>query len=464
MLHIFGILAMVGILLLFLGTEFGYVTLVSRVGLQLRTVARTLSTGNLQRSSALLIGSQAINAIGAFIFWVLCARLFPAHQVGLATALISYGALVATFTQLGLPVTVLRFLPTSRKRSQLLSAAISIVSLASVLGGLVAIAAIHTLVPKLGFVHSSIMLSLMLVAIVVGTSVGSLTDGVMASLRSSEFVFRKAVVTNVPRVLLVFMVGSLGSKGMVGIYSAMLLLGITYSLSVIARKWLDKGALRPSFQELLSYRGFAAANYFGSMFGVLPGTLTPLIVLDKLGASQAAFFYMPMQLAVFLGVIASSTCQALLAETAQTNDETQYAQHVIHATKHLYQLLIPAAALLGIGGWAILRIYGASYASHGFLPLGILCLASLPVGVNWIGDTWLNIKRQSLAYFFMNACNALTVVGGVFLLAGHGLIGVALGWLIGQTLSAAIYVVLFARDRLSSLRRPAPENLFEYAL
>lgn len=415
-------------------------------------IKRQLRVNDLQRSATLLIGAQVLNAIGAFIFWVLCARLFPARVVGLATAFISYGALVATFTQLGLPVTVLRFLPMSKQRGQLVSAASIVVTSASILGGLISIAAIGVLAPKLDFVRDSFILSSILIAVVLGTSVGTLTDGIMASLKKSEYVFNKAIITNAPRVILPLIIGTLGTQGIAGTYAAMLLLGVVYSMTIIAKKWLQNGPLRPAFNELTQHRSFAAANYFGSMFGVLPGTLTPLIVLDKLGATQAAFFYMPMQLAVFLGVISSATCQALLAETAQDDNPEQHITHVVHATKHLYQLLTPIALLLGLIGWGILRIYGAAYASQGYIPLGILCASSLLVAANWIGDTWLNIKKRPVAYFLMNTGNAIMVVGGVFLLAGHGLTGVALGWFIGQALSVAIYIVLFARDPLLSIR------------
>lgn len=360
--------------------------------------------------------------------------------------------MVATFTQLGLPITTLRFLPSTKRRSRLLSAATICIVVASILGGIAGLATIGLLAPKLGFVHHSALLIVMLVMVILGTSLAALTDGVMTSLKKSEYVFSKAILMNIPRVVLPFTIASLGTQGVVGVYAAVTMIGAIYGLSVIKKKWLKSGSMRPDFSELLRHRKFAAANYFGSMFGILPGTLTPLIVLDKLGATQAAFFYMPMQMAVFLGVICSSSCQALLAETAQNDDSAQHVAHAIRATKHLYRMLTPAALLMGVMGWGILRIYGPSYAHQGYLPLIILCAASLLVAANWIGDTWLNIKQRPMAYFLMNACNAIAVVGSVYVLAGHGLVGVATGWLIGQVISAAIYVVLFARDQLLALR------------
>ncbi len=452
-MHASQVVGLAGMLLLLAGLmfwEFGYG---ARAGRLIRARAirfkQQLLGDALHRSSTLLIAAQGVNAVAAFIFWVLCARLFPAREVGLATALISYAALTAAFTQLGLPVTTLRFLPTSKYRKGLLSASIGLVGLSSLFGGLFAVGAIGVLAPKLGFVRDSLVLSLSLVAVVVGTSFSALLDGVMTSLQQSRYVLTKAIVTNVPRVVLPFAIVALGVQGIVGVYMAMLLLGGVYSLTIILRKFLPGGSLRPQFHELGKHRSFATANYFGSMLGILPGTLTPLIVLEKLGPSQAAFFYMPMQLAVFLSIIAGSTCQALLAETAQQkNDNKQYVQ-MLAATRQLYRLLIPAALGLGIGGWLILRFYGADYAAQGIAPLLVLCAASLFVALNWIGDTWLNIRKKSLAYFLMNGCNALTVVGSVFLFASHGLLSVAVGWLIGQALSAAIYVALFARSQLA---------------
>jgi O-antigen/teichoic acid export membrane protein len=406
---------------------------------------------DLRRSSTLLIGAQAINAGAAFVFWVLCARLFPAREVGLATAFISYGILAAAFTHLGLPITTLRFLPTSKNRGGLFTASLLAVMLCSSVGGVLALLGVGVLAPKLSFVHSSLVLSLMLVAIVAGTALGNLLDGVLASLKKTQYVLGKAVLTNTPRVVLPLVVLGLGVQGMVGVYAAMLLLGVAYAGVVIVRKFLERGSLRPQFSELVRHRSFALANYFGGMFGVLPSTLTPIIVLNRLGAAEAAFFYMPMQLAVVLGIISSATCQALLAETAQEDDAEKHRLHVLNAMAHLYRLLVPAAIGLALLGWVILRVYGVQYAAHGFYPLLILCAASLLVAVNWLGDTWLNIQKKSVAFFLMNAFNALVVVGSVYLLAGHGLVGVAWGWLIGQVVSAAVYVALFMRDYLPVL-------------
>jgi O-antigen/teichoic acid export membrane protein len=465
--HALGIGLSVALLGMLLALEFGKLsrqkrsvtTLGKRARKQasrkLTTIKKHLLHDDMRRSSTLLIFSQAINAAGAFIFWIICARLFPASQVGLATAFISYGALVAAFTHLGLPVTVLRFLPASKQRGGLFSAAITLVSICSLIGGVGAVLLVHMLAPKLGFVQHSAVLVLTLVALVVGAALSGLLDGVLTSLKKSEYVLGKALITNAPRVVLPFAIGALGVSGMVGLYTGVLILGALYSTVVIARRLFLHDSLKPRFQELRRHRSFAGANYLGSMFGILPGTLVPLIVLAKLGPSQAAFFYMPMQLAVFLGIIASSTCSALLAEVAHDDNPARYAKHVMNATKHLYRLLAPAVVVLCGVGWVILRVYGPAYAAHGYWPLVVLCAASLLVALNWLGDAWLNIQKRGTAYFLMNGVNAIAVVGAVYVFADHGLLGVAYGWLIGQAVSAAVYGTLFARNQLLTLKAKA---------
>jgi O-antigen/teichoic acid export membrane protein len=405
---------------------------------------------SLRRNSSLLILSQAINAGATFIFWVICAHLFKTSEVGLATSLISFGILVSTFTNLGLPNTVLRFLPTSKKQGGLFIAALCLVAGFSLLGGLVGLALIKILVPKLGFIRSSLLLSIILVLLVMCNALSALTDGILMAFRRGQYILAKALAINVPRTILPFFIVSLGVAGITGTYVIVLAAGISLGIFLAIRRLLINQEFKPTLAEVGQHRGFAAGNYFGGMFGILPSTLVPLIVLTRLGAIDAAYFYMPLQIAAFLSIIPSSTSQAMISESSQQEDAVAHKQHFKNAFVHAYQLLIPAVILLTVVGWLILRIYGQAYAAHGYVPLLILSLASLFVGINWLGDTWLNVQKRTRAYFLMNAFNALIVVFFVYLFSTHGLIGVGIGWLIAQVITAVVYISIFARSQLFS--------------
>ena len=414
---------------------------------------RRLMADSMHRNSTLLILSQLINAGGLFLFWIINARLFAANLVGLAAAFVSFGILAATFTNLGLPNTVIRFLPSSHRKGGLFAAALLLVTVSSLLGGVLAWLLQPRVSPSLAFAHSSTVFSLLLILLVAGTAVTALLDGTLVSFRKGEYVLWKAVLVNLPRLALPFVIVSAGVRGMTEVYVVTLLIGIGYNLVIIFSRLLARENLQPTLAEVKHHKAYAASNYFGGMFGVLPVTIVPIIVLNVLGATSAAYFYMPMMIAALISLICNAISQALISESSQTDDAALHRQYFRKALRHQYRLLVPLIIVLSVIGWPLLRMYGPAYASHGYMPLVILLISGLLVGLNWLGDTWLNINKRSPAYFLMNACNALAVVGFVRLFAPHGLTWVAIGWFCGQLLSAAIYLVIFARGQLLSAVR-----------
>jgi O-antigen/teichoic acid export membrane protein len=271
------------------------------------------------------------------------------------------------------------------------------------------------------------------------------------AFRKGQYILGKSLIISVPRLLLPFFVASLGLKGITGTYVVVFILGVLYNAIIIFRYLLVGKMLKPALTEIKKHKRYVTSNYFGAMFAALPSTLVPIIILSKLGASSAAYFYMPLQMAAFLGIISSSTASALISEASQAEDEDMHKLHFSNAFIHTYQLLIPAMILLCAIAWPVLWLYGKAYATHGILPLLVLISASLFVSINYLGDTWLNVKKQSRAYFLMNACNAITVVGFVYIFAPHGLVPASIGWLLGQFASGGIYLIIFARGQLFSL-------------
>lgn len=414
---------------------------------------RHIMSDSLRRNSSMLILSQAVNAAAGFLFWIICAHLFTTTTVGFAVSIISFGTLVSSFTTLGLPNTFVRFLPTSVRKGPLFAGALSVLVIFSVIGALLSILLVGSLVEKLRFVEHSFSISILLCLLVVGFSATAFMDGTLISFRGGKYILRRALLCSGPRCLLPFILVSMGLSGIVSTYVAVLIIGLTYSILVTTKRLMIGQSFRPSFKVLREHGRFAAGNYFGGVFAVLSGTLLPIIVLARLGASGAAYWFMPMQIAFFLNFLSSSTSQALVAEASQTNQESLQRAHFRNAAIHMYRLLIPVAALLICLGWPMLRLYGVAYAANGYLLLVILCISSGFVGINWLGDTWLNIQRRPRAYFLMNAFNAVIVIGAVYASSSHGLVGVGLGYLLGQCISALVYLGIFARSHVRSIAR-----------
>ena len=111
---------------------------------------------SLYRNSTFLITSQAVAAVSGFLFWVINAHLFTAQNVGLAISFISFGMLVATFTNLGLPNTIIRFLPASKRRGGLFSASLILVLLSSIIGTAISLLVVRHFAHTLAYIHSSL--------------------------------------------------------------------------------------------------------------------------------------------------------------------------------------------------------------------------------------------------------------------------------------------------------------------
>lgn len=414
---------------------------------------RSLTNDAMRRNSMLLILAQLTSAAGLFFFWIINARLFSASNVGLATSFINFGILIAAFTNLGLPNTIIRFLPKSKKPGGLFGASLILVTISSFIGGILALKLLPHLAPKLDFVTASVGLETLLVLLIMTTAIGALLDGTLISFRKGELVLIKSVITLLPRLVLPFLALEAGVRGMTGIYILTLLLGVGYNLMIIIGRLLPTGeSFKPVLGQVAKHKAYATSNYLGGLFGVLPVTVVPIIVLNQLGSESAAYFYMPMMIAAMISLICNAISQALISECSHTDDLDIQRAHFKNALKHQYQLLIPLIAILIIVGWPILSIYGHLYAVNGFTPLVIMVLAGLLVGLNWLGDTWLNITKRSRDYFLMNAFNAIAILSSVYLFSKHGLVAVAIGWLVGQLISAAVYLAIFARNQLLTFK------------
>ena len=412
---------------------------------------------SLRRNSILLTMSQVVNAGSGFIFWIVCARLFQVHDIGLASAFIAYGSLIATFTNLGISSTIIRFMPQSKNQRGLFNAVLVVVSVASLLGGLIAVLIIRQVSSQLSFVTGSLTATVILLSLVIFTTLNTITDGMLISFTKGQYVLGKAVMTSGSKLILLFGFLTLGMIGIFLPYVVAIGLSIGFALWSISRRLLPRSAdtRRFDFRQLYAQRSFALGNFSGNILGVLPGSLVPLIVLNQLGAEQTAYFFITFQIALFLNLICSSASQALFSEASQSDDATETRRHLKKALGNMYLLLVPVVVLLGGLGYYLLSIYGAAYARHGYSLLLLLLLASLFIGINWLGDAWLNIQKKMRAFFLINALNAALVVGLIAALARFGLFWVGVGWLSAQVVSAVVYVTVFeGRNIRRRLQRP----------
>lgn len=392
-----------------------------------------------RNSFNLMLSTGILGALG-FLFWVACSHLFTPQEIGLATSLISAASFMSGLSGLGLNNSIIRFLPGSNTKSTQLSTAFTIVTVASIITSIgFLLWAVATKNPLAAAAPIS-LLAIVFISFVIVQSVNTLTESAFVAYRATRYILFKNALLSVIKITLPFVI--VGS-GFVGIF-------LSFEFATIAATLLSFIVLISKFdyhprvkieKEVVREAGrFAAGNYAANLFGMMPSALIPIIILTRLGAHEAAFYYMPLMIITFLNVIPGASSQALFAESA--HDESRLAEHLRSSLRHLFIIMLPAALVVIVAGPFVLHFFGADYASAGTKPLFILVAASLVGALNYFGDTLLNIQKRVQNYIAMNALNAIVIVVLTYLTAPYGLGAVALSNLVGQILTLVVYLVI----------------------
>ena len=389
---------------------------------------------SLRRSSSFLLLNTAVNAIFSFGFLLICAHLTSSVVVGYATTLIAYTVLISTITTVGLSNSIIRFLPHHENKDAYFGTALSIALCSSITVGALMLDSIKYFSPKLSFAISSPEIFGLLLSVVVLSSIGAIADSSLLAQKDAKNIFVKALWLYPLRIVLPFIFFDIKLESILAIYAITTFIGTTYEFYILYKKHHKR--LKIALSTLSDSYKFTLGNFTGSIFGAMPTTLVPIIVLNRLGPSLAAYFYIAMQFASFLDVICNSSAQAFLSEASNDKGESRYMYHFVKGFKNLYSLLIPAALLMALIGTQLLRFYGHAYYLNGALLLILLSIASLFIGVNWLGDSLLNVQKRPVAYGYMNFINALLVVVIVYELADKGLAAVGIGWLVAQAINS----------------------------
>jgi len=214
------------------------------------------------------------------------------------------------------------------------------------------------------------------------------------------------------------------------------------------RPWLEN-----PFRTLKPLLWFSGANYAGNILTILPNLLLPLIVLDRLGDSAAAYYFVAFQLAMLLMAAVGSVEQTFLAEGSQS--EVDWSDLLRRSRRLLVALFLPACLVLLLVAHWVLLAFGTSYSQHGTACLVLLALATIPVAANnWL-QTVLRLAGRLRAIVWSNGVFAVTVCVLAWFLAPYGLTRMSAAWPIGgllATIATAVPCRSLLRDQQEARR------------
>jgi O-antigen/teichoic acid export membrane protein len=400
---------------------------------------------SLYRNAIYLMVGTAVTSITGFVFWIIAARFYPAEAVGLGSAIISALGLLAIFSELGLGIGLIRFLPGAGKDgNDMMNNCFTLSGLASVAVALIFLAGLHFWSPTLLVVRQHPIFFAAFVVFTAATALQPLVSNAFLAKLNTKFIVILNAITGSLKIALVivftmFFISAFGIFASTGLAMAVaLLFAAFWFLPQVQNGYrpfpkIEKGVLN----ELSHY---AAGNYVGRISLLMTPYVLPLVVLNILGAEMNAYFYIAWTVAAILQVIPSSIFNSLFAEGS--NDEASIRTNTAKSLKFTFLILLPLTLLLLIIAEKLLLLFGQAYSDNATPLLRILVVAVISYGINYLYVSIERVRKNIKGVIAVTAVATCLSLGLSYLLMlKMGLVGVGIGYAAGQTVVAIAVVI-----------------------
>jgi O-antigen/teichoic acid export membrane protein len=383
--------------------------------------------------------SSAMMAGFGFVSWLIIARLFSAHDVGLATTMVSVMGLIASLSVLGFNTGLIRFLPNSKRKNDKINTAFTIVVLTTIIISSIFLIGLNKFSPELTFIRDSLLLSLVFIFFMIISVSNSLIESIFIALRKTKFTLIKNSIFSVLRIILPFVFVSFGAFGAFSVYVSALFVGVGVALLILVYKFDYKPKL-VFYDKIIDKMGkYSLGNYFAGFIGGLSLLILPLMITNVINPTTTAYYFMAIQIANLLFVIPSATTNSLFAEGSY--DENGLGKQIKKSIRIISILLIPSIVIIVLFGNYILLAFGSEYSSAGFNFLRIMALSGIFVGINSIFGGILKVKKNIRRILYTNMIGMVVILGGSFILIrnDYGLMGIGIAYISGQVAMALSY-------------------------
>jgi O-antigen/teichoic acid export membrane protein len=410
---------------------------------RLRMLATRLRTDHLVRNSLYLMLSAGVQAAMGFAFWVLMARLYSTEAVGQASSLISAITLIAFFALFGLNSTLVRYLPTAADRDALITAALLLVAACGAGAGMLYVLLTPVVAPRLAFVEHRPALAAGFTLLAAAAAVNVLTDSVfVASRRAGYCALTDGGVSGASKIISGVILAGSGAYGLFSASAGGFAAAALASLALMATALHWRPSLKRSFRALKPLLRFSGGNYAANIMILVPTLVVPIIVLDRLGASAAAYYFVAFQIATLLYSAVYAVEQAFLAEGSHAG--VDWKETRTRSRRFAVILFLPGCLVLAMAAHWILLAFGLRYSEHGTPTLILLALAVAPIAANNWAWTVLRLAGRLRALVLSCGVYAMAICSLAWFLAPHGLTALAAAWPIGCLLAAAVATIAVA--------------------
>lgn len=403
----------------------------------------------LVNASALMLSSVATGAFG-LVYWIVAGRMFPAAEVGRASALISTATMLSSVACLSLGGSYQRFLPLAgRRASAALAGGYGVTAVFGVL--LAAAFAWSPLSDKLLYTAGQ---RLAFPAVVAVFTVFALTDPILTGLRKAPAVAAKNIAAAAGKVVPLFFLGATGTAmGIVASWTGVSLVVVAVFVVVAFRESRSRTAppALPPGRELLSFQGAFLLMMLVST--ALPLAL-PLIVVDQLGTADNAYFNLAFTMYTASGLLRAGMGSAFIVEAATPGADRPALLRRMLPMYGGVSLL--TAAGLAAGGPIVLAAAGPEYLAAAWPVMvimgGVALIDAVVTGYYLLAQL---LRRLRLMIVSQAVIVTVTLTGSLLLLPRFGITGAALANAAAVTLALGLVAAPLRRG-LRELRDTSP--------
>lgn len=431
---------------------------------------------SLVRNSFYIMASTVVTAGMGYVFWAIAAHAFTSAEVGIASAVISLCSVTALLTYLGSSAMLIERLSASEHSSNWTA---FLVRVCLVTAGATAVVT-AVAVPVLVVISHDYRLFLgtaprILVAIVGATAwtlVNLLGAAFIAARRAGRFLCIQTLVS-ASKLLFVLPLAAagLGAAGLVGAWAAGAVLGVGVgAVWLVPRMELGRPPgprprrktsvppggppvqgtyhrhRRPSALFSGAFMWRLLAQHLTSVGGTVTPLILPILVVLRLGVTQNAYFYITWMLGGIFFIVSPSVSSAVFAEGVRAHSDLRGV--VAKALRVITIMLLPAVAVMIVGGRFILGLFGVAYAAAGYGLLVLLAAAALPDAVSNVAVAVFRVTHRLGYSTVLNLGILVSTLGMAWVLMPPlGIAGVGVALLVAQILGAIASIPAYVQLR-----------------
>jgi O-antigen/teichoic acid export membrane protein len=404
----------------------------------------------LFRNAYALASSSILTSGIGMVYWVLAARTYPANLVGLNSAIISVMMFLGGIAQLNLADGAIRFVPNAGKQTGRFVQIISLISLAlAALGSLIFLSQIGHWAPTLAFLGAGPALAIWFTLSTMGWAIFALQDGILTGLRRAPWVLVKNTAYSLVKVILMLIfVTSLPQLGLYASWSVGLAIIVLPTIIIIFRSLLPQHMRQePQILEPLALRPVAryvAGDYAGALAWLACISLLPIMVLQIVGPTANAYYYLSWQISLLLIAISGNMGSSLVVEaTLHPENLREYSYRVMVQAA---LIVGPAAAVLILIAPYVLLLFGQAYSTEATALLRLLALSTVAYIPTIVYVSMAQVRRRiSRIILALGSLCVLVLSLSALLLPRFGILGAGYAWLAGQVLVAGGIFIAWAR-------------------